>query len=180
MNDDTEINPWDVYNVEEFLYFCCPECDEKNQSKDMFINHALSQHPRAKQSFGILRVKQEIVEQEEYESKNNINNGDNNSHMYYEDTDHIENFDYKVKAEELCEVTLNVDKSNNENYEAEGEFSCSLCEKSFQFESILQKHLKIDHETLSDDQIQKCWIVKTYEQFMFISPSYLPHKNILK
>ena len=46
----------------------------------------------------------------------------------------------------------------NESYEAEGEFSCSLCEKSFQFESILQKHLKIDHETLSDDQIQKCWI----------------------
>ena len=39
--DDIEINPWDVGKVEDFLYFCCPECDEKNQSKDLFIQHAL-------------------------------------------------------------------------------------------------------------------------------------------
>ena len=29
-----EENPWTVENLEEFLYFCCPECDERNQSKE--------------------------------------------------------------------------------------------------------------------------------------------------
>ena len=43
-----ENNPWSVRKWEEFLYFCCPECDEKSQSKDNFITHALSIHPMAK------------------------------------------------------------------------------------------------------------------------------------
>ena len=43
-----ENNPWSVQKWEEFLYFCCPECDEKSQSKDHFITHALSIHPMAK------------------------------------------------------------------------------------------------------------------------------------
>ena len=28
-------NPWAVENLKEFLYFCCPECDERNQSEDI-------------------------------------------------------------------------------------------------------------------------------------------------
>ena len=34
-------NPWAVGNLEEFLYYCCPECNEKNQSKELFLQHAL-------------------------------------------------------------------------------------------------------------------------------------------
>ena len=49
MDDDGAPNPWSVENLEEFLYFCCPECDEKNQSKDMFIKHALNHHPKSKE-----------------------------------------------------------------------------------------------------------------------------------
>ena len=44
--DDKEINPWDVSNLEEFLFFCCPECDSKHPSKSSFINHALIEHPK--------------------------------------------------------------------------------------------------------------------------------------
>ena len=45
-------NPWSsVRKWEEFLYFCCPECNEKNQSKDIFIKHALSIHPMAQICF---------------------------------------------------------------------------------------------------------------------------------
>ena len=45
-------NPWlSVREWEEFLYFCCPECNEKNQSKDIFIKHALSIHPMAQICF---------------------------------------------------------------------------------------------------------------------------------
>ena len=33
MESETHINPWLVSNVEEFLYFCCPECEEREKSK---------------------------------------------------------------------------------------------------------------------------------------------------
>ena len=46
--DDKEINPWDVSNLEEFLFFCCPECDSKHPSKSSFINHALIEHPKVR------------------------------------------------------------------------------------------------------------------------------------
>ena len=50
MEVDTSENPWNVENVEDFLYFCCPECDERNQSKDLFLQHAFDNHPNSKHS----------------------------------------------------------------------------------------------------------------------------------
>lgn len=40
-------NPWVVTYLEEFLFYCCPECDVKCQSKDFFLHHALGNHPLA-------------------------------------------------------------------------------------------------------------------------------------
>ena len=39
---------WNVESVEDFLYYVCPECDEKSQSRENFVNHALNQHPVSK------------------------------------------------------------------------------------------------------------------------------------
>ena len=39
------INPWEVYSIFEFSYFCCPECDSKLAVKQDFINHASQNHP---------------------------------------------------------------------------------------------------------------------------------------
>ena len=44
--EDMKFNPWEVESLEDFLYFCCPECNEKSQSKDHFISHAWSTHPK--------------------------------------------------------------------------------------------------------------------------------------
>ena len=42
-------NPWsDVGNLNDFLYFCCPECPAKDRSMKKFVTHALKQHPNAK------------------------------------------------------------------------------------------------------------------------------------
>ena len=43
-------NPWVVEELEEFLYFCCPECDEKCQAKGHFFSDhsALTNRPDAK------------------------------------------------------------------------------------------------------------------------------------
>ena len=44
-------NPWKVENLEEFLHYCCPECDLSRetvfQSKQLFLKHALDEHPEA-------------------------------------------------------------------------------------------------------------------------------------
>ena len=44
--EDMKHNPWLVTNLEDFLYYNCPECDNKTQSKAVFINHAYLNHPR--------------------------------------------------------------------------------------------------------------------------------------
>ena len=48
---DLKHNPWSVTNIDEFLYFCCPECDNKTQSRALFINHAYLHHPRVNNHF---------------------------------------------------------------------------------------------------------------------------------
>ncbi len=44
-----DLNPWAVQSLEDFLHYCCPECDEKKQSRESFINHAMLHHPQVKQ-----------------------------------------------------------------------------------------------------------------------------------
>ena len=45
------IDPWDVESPEDFLYYCCPECDAKFQGQKDFKNHALEHHQRAQSLF---------------------------------------------------------------------------------------------------------------------------------
>ncbi len=42
-------NPWLVDQLDVFLHYCCPECDLKSQSKDIFVNHAFLNHPQVLQ-----------------------------------------------------------------------------------------------------------------------------------
>ena len=52
-NLEIKHNPWDVNDLDEFLYYCCPECDEKvpRISKEKFIRHALSNHSNVSEIF---------------------------------------------------------------------------------------------------------------------------------
>jgi hypothetical protein len=42
---DTKHNPWLVEQLEDFLFYCCPECEIRSSTRDTFINHAFLQHP---------------------------------------------------------------------------------------------------------------------------------------
>ena len=44
---DILVDPWEVESVEDFLYYCCPECPEKFQAKNDFKIHAMENHERA-------------------------------------------------------------------------------------------------------------------------------------
>ena len=53
---DENFNPWVVTNLDEFLFFCCPECDSQSPNKALFINHALIEHPKAREIIPNLEV----------------------------------------------------------------------------------------------------------------------------
>ena len=42
-------NPW-TGDLDKYLFYCCPECDERSISKDIFIGHALTHHPQVMHS----------------------------------------------------------------------------------------------------------------------------------
>ena len=41
------LNPWSVQSIYDLMYFNCPSCVFKNNSKQEFINHAYEFHPNA-------------------------------------------------------------------------------------------------------------------------------------
>ena len=62
--EDMKHNPWLVTNLEDFLYYNCPECDNKTQSKAVFINHAYLNHPRVSELSFILVLDQMLVHEQ--------------------------------------------------------------------------------------------------------------------
>ena len=43
-------NPWNVLSLEAFHFYCCPECESKHGTKDQFVEHATSTHPKARET----------------------------------------------------------------------------------------------------------------------------------
>ena len=55
-------NPWNVEDLDDFLYYCCPECDLKDQSKIQFLQHALEEHTKA--SLCVEQFKEFVIKEE--------------------------------------------------------------------------------------------------------------------
>ena len=45
--DEYKHNPWSVKSIEDFRFYCCPECERREVNKKDFLNHAINNHPRA-------------------------------------------------------------------------------------------------------------------------------------
>ena len=56
-------NPWQVPSLDEFLYYCCPECDLKTKEHILFFEHAVKIHEQAKD---VLCLQEEKHEQEDF------------------------------------------------------------------------------------------------------------------
>ena len=42
-------NPWGANNLDEFLFYCCPECGEQYKDCEQFVDHAFAIHESAKE-----------------------------------------------------------------------------------------------------------------------------------
>ena len=172
--NDIETNPWDVGKVEEFLYFCCPECDERNQSKELFLKHALDEHPKAKQCFGILRIKEEVEDDENFENKTDIDNYDNSED--YEDQD-----EYQC---ELCqklfleESILSKHKIiDHEILKDDQLHKCYLCNEEFAKRFEMSNHFKFVHNDTKAHRCHQC--EKTFSTFTLMRDHiYCVHEGV--
>ena len=96
-NDDDNNNSWCVSTIEEFLHYCCPDCDVKIREQENFVRHALSEHPVSANYLGQLIVKEEFIvdkndtnAEEDMEGENIIGkNEESNDYM-----DDGENYEY--------------------------------------------------------------------------------------
>ena len=61
MKPDSD-NPWKVAAIEDFQFFCCPECDTRNHSKDDFLTHAFESHPNAKDALNDILGIETVIE----------------------------------------------------------------------------------------------------------------------
>ena len=132
-------NPWNVNQLEEFLYFCCPECNDKNQSKELFLEHALVHHPHSRNCLKKFDIKEEILN---CEVKLEVENNEE------------ENFLEPKIDTELNDLNLNQDNSieksvENNNCEIKDEkfdesnkkYICHICSKKFNFKSLYERHM---------------------------------------
>ena len=50
-------NPWQVQSLDEFLFYNCPECNQKSPNKDLFVYHAWQHHPKSQETLISLNEK---------------------------------------------------------------------------------------------------------------------------
>ena len=141
MEPDEYNNPWSVKELEEFLYFCCPECEVKDQSRETFIKHALDHHPNSKKCLmDFMEIKREVLE--ENETSENWFYGNEIVKCEIKEESNKEN-----PAYDSFEFNL----SQNEN-----EFQCDKCDKSFARKVLLKKHIDFVHEGILNYKCELC------------------------
>ena len=122
MENITE-NPWDVENLEEFLYFCCPECDLKDSSKMNFLQHALEQHPNAKEC---AKLHNFFVKNEPYDDQISYN------------------LEKEYRDILKCEVKIeNKDQNDRDNLEISSENREYIPNKKFNDDFVIEEHKNI-------------------------------------
>ena len=144
--EEDDSNPWAVGNLEEFLYFCCPECDERSQSEEDFLQHALLYHPKSQECLLPFTSSTELYEDDSYYQdipiKTEIASDDENNAV----------------IEEKCKVDVDIkpDLSSTlrQDNEAEGDGlangkrsnQCNVCGKHFTTTKSLKRHVLVVHE----------------------------------
>ena len=132
-------NPWDVPSLDEYLFYCCPECELKIKEYEIFYNHAVIIHELAKQTL------QPILDDTEMVTEDISDKDEHSDREVYKDT-------------KLMEAEVVLDKSVVDNYvqnESASLKSEKISESEFNDDSDC---IDIKEECLedSDDSADNC------------------------
>lgn len=160
-------NPWNVESFDDFLFYCCPECDERNQSKDLFIKHALNHHPEAHKNLvaldtldikknesindsAVFEVKTEIKEEDEEVEDNEADNDVTDSNRDSKSNDKQRSLNC-TQCNKAFGNYANLHRHIKSIHEGK-RFECDYCQKSFTQSGYLKIHVRNIHLGLEDVQ----------------------------
>ena len=165
-------SPWCIENLEELLFYCCPECDEKNANREQFLEHALIAHPQSQEYLQNFHLKEEPIDElgkddgigdlaEFYEADVSINEHDNLElgeleEEYFQSDDINDNIkedpdeDFSVKK-----VKKLKSKSHGSTSNKVKSFQCVPCNQTFSKWVDLKNHNKEVHIQVDPDGQEK-------------------------
>ena len=127
-----ETNPWTVPDLDEYLYYCCPQCDTKCKTKPLFIDHACNTHPEAREcglnsdevhvkiEAGTLEIKSDICDYANVVIKEETKEYYNDFHEYWNDQPEGERLqEGEDPLEEDLEISSMKRKRKKINYNVE-------------------------------------------------------------
>ena len=159
-------NPWDVQSIYDLQYFNCPSCVFKNQSKQVFVNHAFYCHPNSVHCLS--KIKDESftdiicpwnrddskTEDESNSLKVEIKTENNGESFEADSPDNYYDGNFVEENDETYNLEADENGSNlEENYVPEPQceineipqklnlFECKICEKTFTRNQHLQRHI---------------------------------------
>ena len=141
------MDPWDIEKLDELLFFCCPECNEKEKSKEGFLNHATTKHPHAKERLKKFLFEEEdnkiVIKQEIQQVKSE----------FYEEEDYDYYYGYggndADEPEVLYEPDVKIKTDNNgdtmQKPKKVRKKICQFCKLGFKNIFYLKYHIKTVH-----------------------------------
>ena len=98
--EERKFNPWDVKSLEDFHFYCCPECPSKTSDKTDFIKHAVIAHPHSRSIIERLEDNKALVETEVERRKPSHQSSSTETGHHEHDVikvpDKIKSVDYKI------------------------------------------------------------------------------------
>ena len=98
-----QIIPWGVENLDAFLFYCCPECDEKYKDCQTFVDHAIHAHDSAQvtELENSIINKRNVIKKEIMEE---LSDSESTENSYDEDFE----YDNNIKEDECESIDLNI------------------------------------------------------------------------
>jgi hypothetical protein len=137
-------NPWQVQSINDFSFYCCPECVYRSRGDTDFEAHAVLTHPQAKLLF------KNVSSSEPEESVNNF-------HVKIEDYSDVAvkiEYDIDQPMEDAFDPSNEVDEPLEEKtvkkpISSEPDIlksiNCTQCNLSFKHQRNLESHIEVKH-----------------------------------
>ena len=170
-------NPWNAGTLEEYLYYCCPECSFKAKIDIALIDHAVDQHPRSNDFIqnlqktiffrqSLQQLAEESKEIETNDIKIKVEHSEETPSDQVIESLNIEITDVRTVSSPLSNSNLTLKNEMSENNPVENEVlddgnkrsndmvdfenMCHICSKTFAHKKNLKRHVMKLHSPKKD------------------------------
>ena len=151
-------NPWEVSNLECFLFYCCPECDFKSQNVQSFGSHAHLKHPNAQEAIEKMSQVAEVIKKHGQTKNHECQKCGKYFTSIKRWAQHMksDHGDAKPFKCEFCNMgfvhSFDVQRHVDRIHGNERPFQCEFCEQTFVRNYELIQHLKSKHSEFVTNQ----------------------------